>query len=144
VESPQCVPSPSHSLCPPPPSPPPSLRIEVDYYGAKTPLKQIASISAPEAALLVVQPYDVSAIGAIERAIMASDIGLTPGNDGKIIRMQVPQLTAVSGWLFDGLGRGGLVRGGRVGKGMGRGTCRGCVWSASLCLRYSAACHIWS
>lgn len=69
-------------------------RIEVDYYGASTPLKQIAGISTPESTLLVIQPYDQTAIPAIERAIQQSDIGLTPNNDGKLIRLQIPQLTA--------------------------------------------------
>lgn len=69
-------------------------RIEVDYYGSMTPLKQIAGVSTPEASLLVIQPYDASAIPAIERAIQQSDIGLTPNNDGKLIRLQIPQLTA--------------------------------------------------
>ena len=72
----------------------PSLldRIVVDYYGAPTPLKQLATISAPEARLLTVQPYDQSSIKAIERAIMESDIGLTPNNDGRLIRLNVPEL----------------------------------------------------
>ena len=65
----------------------------VDYYGAQTPLKQLATVSAPEARLLTVQPYDKSSIKAIERAILESDIGLTPNNDGSIIRLQVPELT---------------------------------------------------
>ena len=68
-------------------------RIVVDYYGAQTPLKQLATVSAPEARLLTVQPYDKSSIKNIERAIMESDIGLTPNNDGSIIRLQVPELT---------------------------------------------------
>ena len=68
-------------------------RIMVDYYGAQTPLKQLATISAPEARLLTVQPYDKSSIKAIERAILESDVGLTPNNDGQIIRLQVPELT---------------------------------------------------
>ena len=68
-------------------------RINVDYYGAQTPLKQLATLSAPEARLLTVQPYDKSSIKAIERAILESDIGLTPNNDGSIIRLQVPELT---------------------------------------------------
>ena len=68
-------------------------RIVVDYYGAPTPLKQLATISAPEARLLTVQPYDQSSIKAIERAIMESDIGLTPSNDGQMIRLTVPELT---------------------------------------------------
>ncbi|PRW60825.1 ribosome-recycling chloroplastic [Chlorella sorokiniana] len=69
-------------------------RIEFDYYGAQTPLRTVANISTPESTLLVVQPYDNSAIPAIEKAIMASDLGLTPNNDGRVIRLQVPQLTA--------------------------------------------------
>jgi len=68
-------------------------RIMVDYYGAMTPLKQLATVSAPEARLLTVQPYDKSSVKAIERAILESDIGLTPNNDGQIIRLQVPELT---------------------------------------------------
>jgi ribosome recycling factor len=68
-------------------------RITVDYYGAQTPLKQLATVSAPEARLLTVQPYDKSSIKNIERAIMESDVGLTPNNDGQIIRLQVPELT---------------------------------------------------
>jgi ribosome recycling factor len=68
-------------------------RISVDYYGAQTPLKQLATISAPEARLLTVQPYDKSSIKAIERAIQESDVGLTPNNDGQIVRLQVPELT---------------------------------------------------
>jgi ribosome recycling factor len=68
-------------------------RITVDYYGAQTPLKQLATVSAPEARLLTVQPYDKSSIKGIEKAILESDIGLTPNNDGSIIRLQVPELT---------------------------------------------------
>ncbi len=68
-------------------------RIVVDYYGAMTPLKQLATVSAPEARLLTVQPYDKSSVKAIERAILESDIGLTPNNDGQIIRLQIPELT---------------------------------------------------
>ncbi len=68
-------------------------RINVDYYGVQTPLKQLATLSAPEARLLTVQPYDKSSIKSIEKAILESDIGLTPNNDGSIIRLQVPELT---------------------------------------------------
>ncbi len=68
-------------------------RITVDYYGTQTPLKQLATVSAPEARLLTVQPYDKSSIKGIEKAILESDIGLTPNNDGQIIRLQVPELT---------------------------------------------------
>ena len=68
-------------------------RVSVDYYGSQTPLKQLATINAPEARLLTVQPYDKSSIKAIERGILESDIGLTPNNDGAIIRLQIPELT---------------------------------------------------
>ncbi len=67
--------------------------IIVEYYGAKTPLNQLASLSAPEPRLLVVQPFDRSAIGDIERALLQSDLGLTPQNDGKLIRIPIPDLT---------------------------------------------------
>ena len=67
--------------------------ITVDYYGAKTPLNQLATLSAPEPTLLVVTPFDKSVIGAIEKAIKASDLGLNPLNDGKIIRIPIPPLT---------------------------------------------------
>jgi ribosome recycling factor len=72
----------------------PSLldRIVVDYYGAATPLKQLATINVPEARLLTVQPYDQASIKSIEKAIMESDIGLTPNNDGRLIRMAIPEL----------------------------------------------------
>src|SRR5205809_3644861 len=68
-------------------------RVEVDYYGAKTALRQLANISAPEARLLTVTPYDKSSIKAIEKAIMESDVGLTPSNDGNLIRLTIPELT---------------------------------------------------
>ncbi len=68
-------------------------RIMVDYYGAQTPLNQLATLSAPEARLLTVQPYDKSSIKVIEKAINESDIGLTPSNDGNLIRLVVPELT---------------------------------------------------
>jgi ribosome recycling factor len=68
-------------------------RISVDYYGTTTPLKQLATISAPEPRLLTIQPYDKSSIKAIERAILESDVGLTPNNDGNVIRLGVPELT---------------------------------------------------
>ncbi|TMK64309.1 MAG: ribosome recycling factor [Actinobacteria bacterium] len=68
-------------------------RIEVDYYGTRTPLKQLAGISASEARLLTVTPYDKSSIKAIEKAIMESDVGLTPSNDGNLIRLTIPELT---------------------------------------------------
>ncbi len=65
----------------------------VEYYGAKTPLNQVAQVNAPEPTLLVIQPYDKTALTAIERAIHTSDLGLTPQNDGKIIRVPIPPLT---------------------------------------------------
>ena len=68
-------------------------RIEVDYYGAPTPLRQLANVSASEARLLTITPYDKSSIKAIERAILESDVGLTPSNDGNVIRIQIPELT---------------------------------------------------
>jgi len=68
-------------------------RIIVDYYGTATPLRQLATISAPEARMLTVQPYDKSSIKAIERAILESDVGLTPNNDGNLIRLGIPELT---------------------------------------------------
>jgi ribosome recycling factor len=67
--------------------------IKVDAYGSQMPLNQMATIAAPEPRLLVVQPYDPSQLGAIEKAIMASDLGLVPNNDGKIIRLPIPPLT---------------------------------------------------
>lgn len=68
-------------------------RITVDYYGAPTPINQLAGVSVPEARLLVIQPYDKSVLGDIEKAILKSDLGLTPTNDGNIIRLSIPQLT---------------------------------------------------
>jgi ribosome recycling factor len=68
-------------------------RIAVEYYGTSTPLKQLATLSAPEPRLLTIQPYDKTSIKAIERAILESDIGLTPSNDGNLIRLAVPELT---------------------------------------------------
>jgi ribosome recycling factor len=68
-------------------------RIMVDYYGASTPLKQLATISSPEARLLSIQPYDKGSIKAIEKAILESDVGLTPNNDGNLIRLGIPELT---------------------------------------------------
>nr|WP_106784250.1 ribosome recycling factor [Lysinibacillus timonensis] len=68
-------------------------RITVDYYGAPTPVNQLAGVTVPEARLLVITPYDKSILGEIEKAIMKSDIGITPTNDGNIIRLTIPQLT---------------------------------------------------
>jgi ribosome recycling factor len=67
--------------------------ITVEYYGATTPLIQLATLSAPEARLLVIQPFDRGAMHEIEKAILKSDLGLTPSNDGKVIRIPIPQLT---------------------------------------------------
>lgn len=73
----------------------PSLldRVMVDYYGAQTPVNQIANISAPEPRMITIQPWDASALQEIEKAILKSDLGLNPSNDGKIIRLSIPQLT---------------------------------------------------
>jgi ribosome recycling factor len=68
-------------------------RLPVEYYGTMTPLNQMASIAAPEPRLLVVKPWDPSALHDIERAILKSDLGLTPMNDGKLIRLSIPRLT---------------------------------------------------
>ena len=68
-------------------------RITIDYYGTPTPLKSLASISAPEPRLLVVQPFDPGAIKNVERAVQESDLGLTPSNDGKVVRLPIPALT---------------------------------------------------
>jgi len=68
-------------------------RIQVDYYGQKTPLKQLATIGAPEPRLLTIQPFDPNSLRSIERSIQESDLGLTPSNDGKLIRLPIPQLT---------------------------------------------------
>lgn len=67
--------------------------IVVEYYGAHTPLNQLATLSAPEPRLLVIQPFDRNALAEIEKAILKSDLGLTPANDGKIVRVPIPQLT---------------------------------------------------
>lgn len=68
-------------------------RLSVDYYGTATPLNQLAGVSAPESRLLVIQPWDRGALSAIERAIQMSELGLTPNNDGQVIRLTIPQLT---------------------------------------------------
>ncbi|WP_456271517.1 ribosome recycling factor [Bacillus sp. AK031] len=68
-------------------------KITVDYYGAPTPVNQLAGISVPEARMLVIQPYDKSALGDIEKAILKSDLGITPTSDGNILRIVIPQLT---------------------------------------------------
>ncbi len=67
-------------------------KITVDYYGTATPINQVAGISVPEARLIVIQPWDGSVLKEIERAILASDIGITPNNDGKVIRLNFPEL----------------------------------------------------
>ncbi len=68
-------------------------KISVDYYGSPTPINQMAAISVPEARVLAIQPWDMSALGLIEKAILASDIGINPSNDGRIIRLVFPALT---------------------------------------------------
>ena len=69
-------------------------KLKVDYYGSEVPLQQLAGFSVPEPRLLVISPYDKGSIKAIEKAIQASDLGITPGNDGSVIRLAFPQLTA--------------------------------------------------
>jgi len=68
-------------------------RIQIDYYGTPTPLKNLATINAPEPRLLTIQPFDPTSIKSVEKAIQESDLGLTPSNDGKLIRLPIPQLT---------------------------------------------------
>jgi len=68
-------------------------RVRVDYYGQETPLNQLSTINVPEPRMLTIQPYDPSSIKTIERALQESDLGLTPSNDGKVIRLPIPQLT---------------------------------------------------
>jgi ribosome recycling factor len=68
-------------------------RITIDYYGTQTPLRQLATINVPEPRLLTIQPFDPTSIKAIEKAIQESDLGITPSNDGKLIRLAIPQLT---------------------------------------------------
>ncbi len=68
-------------------------RISVDYYGTSTPLKQLANIAASDARLLTVTPFDKSSLGGIEKAIQEADVGLTPSNDGNVVRLQIPELT---------------------------------------------------
>ena len=68
-------------------------RIQIDYYGTPTPLKNMATISTPESRMLTIQPFDPSSIKQIEKTIQESDLGLTPSNDGKLIRLPIPQLT---------------------------------------------------
>jgi ribosome recycling factor len=65
----------------------------VDYYGNKTPISQVANISVPDSRLILIQPWDVNLLPAIEKAIMVADLGVTPGNDGKVIRIAIPPLT---------------------------------------------------
>jgi ribosome recycling factor len=68
-------------------------RLQVDYYGTQTPLQQLAQVAATDARMLTVTPYDKSSIGTIEKAVMESDLGLTPSNDGNVIRLSIPELT---------------------------------------------------
>jgi ribosome recycling factor len=88
-------------------------RIIVDYHGAETPLKQLANVAATDARLLTLTPYDKNAIGMIEKAIQESDLGLTPSNDGNVIRLQIPDLTEERRRemvkVVHGVGEGGKV-----------------------------------
>jgi ribosome recycling factor len=88
-------------------------RVIVDYHGAETPLKQLANVAATDARLLTLTPYDKNAIGMIEKAIQESDLGLTPSNDGNVIRLQIPDLTEERRRelvkMVHGVGEGGKV-----------------------------------
>ena len=68
-------------------------KVKINYYGTPTPINQVAGVSVPEARLIVIQPWDMSVLKEIEKAILASDIGLNPNNDGKVIRLSFPELT---------------------------------------------------
>ena len=68
-------------------------KVKIDYYGTPTPINQVAGVSVPEARLIVIQPWDLSVLKEIEKAILASDIGINPNNDGKVIRLAFPELT---------------------------------------------------
>ena len=87
--------------------------ILVDYYGAKTPIKQLATISTPDARLIAIHPWDVSVIKEVEKAILQSNLGLTPNNDGKIIRISMPHLTDERREELDGIVKR-VAEGGRV------------------------------
>ena len=89
-------------------------RIQVDYYGTPTPLKNIATINVPEPRMLTIQPFDPSAMKQIERAIQESDLGLMPSNDGKIIRLPIPQLTEERRKEYVKVTRNMAEEGGRV------------------------------
>jgi len=88
-------------------------RVIVDYYGAETPLKQLANVAATDARLLTLTPFDKNSIGLIEKAIQESDLGLTPSNDGNVIRLQIPDLTEERRRemvkVVHGVGEGGKV-----------------------------------
>ena len=90
-------------------------RIEVDYYGMSTPLNQLAGITVPEPRLLVIRPWDRNTIGVIEKAILKSDLGLNPNNDGQVIRLIIPQLTEERRRESEQAGRQAGRRGARVG-----------------------------
>ena len=68
-------------------------KVKIDYYGTPTPINQVAGVSVPEARMIVIQPWDISVLKEIEKAILASDIGINPNNDGKVIRLSFPELT---------------------------------------------------
>ena len=68
-------------------------KVKIDYYGTPTPINQVAGVSVPEARLIVIQPWDISCLKDIEKAILTSDIGINPNNDGKVIRLNFPELT---------------------------------------------------
>ncbi len=112
------------------------LAVQVDYYGAPTPVRQMANVSAPESSLLVIQPYDKSSIPAIERGIMQSDLALTPNSDGNVIRLNIPQLTAVHspGCIPSGSARGAAYLSAPL-------TQEVCVESSRVCITCQTALH---
>jgi ribosome recycling factor len=95
-------------------------RIEVDYYGTSTPLRQLSQVSATEARLLTITPYDKNSIRAIEKSILESDVGLTPSNDGQVIRLQVPELTEERRRQRVDVGTVGQPPSSRTGRGASR------------------------
>ena len=80
-------------------------KVKIDYYGTPTPINQVAGVSVPEARLIVIQPWDASVLKDIEKAILASDIGINPNNDGKVIRLAFPELNEERRKEIQGAGR---------------------------------------
>ena len=93
-------------------------KVLVDYYGNKTPISQVANISVPDSKLILIQPWDVNLLPAIEKAIMVADLGVTPGNDGKVIRIAIPP--------FDGGEKEGVCQAGKANGGGYQGLYQEC------------------